>query len=128
MSTALCERCDVMPESIAQRRLPVISGDRRLAKADLRKAETDPWREQIGQAIERVKERSGLSLKEFADACHRNERQVSRWFDGTEHPQIAAIFAVEFLRPLLLVVLAELAGDAVEIETVVRVRRQQRLA
>lgn len=114
-----------MPESITQPRLPVISGERSIVKADLRKAEMEPWREQIGQAIQRVKDRSGLSLKEFADAVQRNERQVSRWFDGTEHPQIAAIFAVETLRGLLIVVLAELAGDAVEIETVVRVRRQQ---
>lgn len=114
-----------MPSTVPDQLLPVISADRRMAKADLRKTEMEPWREQIGQAIQRVKDRSGLSLKEFADAVQRNERQVSRWFDGTEHPQIAAIFAVETLRGLLIVVLAELAGDAVEIETVVRVRRQQ---
>lgn len=96
-----------------------------MAKADLRKAEMDPWRARVGQAMERLKQRSGLSLKEFADAVGRDERQVGRWFDGSEHPQIAAICAVEPLRQLLIIVLAELAGDAVEIETVVRVRRRQ---
>lgn len=116
---------DGMGSSIAQSQKPVISVDRRMAKADLRKAERDPWREEIGQAIERVKERSGLSLKEFAEAVQRDERQVGRWFDGTEHPQIAAIFAVALLRPLLIVVLAELAGADVDIETVVRIRRER---
>lgn len=113
-----------MGESIPQSRPSVISADRRMAKADLRKTEIDPWRVRVGQAMERLKQRSGLSLKEFADAVEKDERQVGRWFDGTEHPQLAAICAVESLRQLLIIVLAELAGDAVEIETVVRVRRQ----
>lgn len=114
-----------MASTVANSNLPVISVDRRMAKADLRKAEMDPWREEIGRAIERVQKRSGWSLKEFAEQVQRNERQVARWFDGQEHAQIAAIFAVERLRHLLVIVFAELAGDAVEVETVVRVRRQR---
>lgn len=94
------------------------------AKADLRKADVDGWRERVGRAIERVQQQSGLSLKEFAAAVARDERQVSRWFLGTEHPQLAAIFAVERLRQPLLIVLAELAGDRVEITTEIKIRRQ----
>lgn len=94
-----------------------------MAKADLRKADTDGWRERIGHALERVQDRCGLSLKEFADAVGRDERQVARWFTGTEHPQLAAIFAVEQLRQPLILALCELAGAGVEIETNIRIRR-----
>lgn len=104
---------------------PVVPETRSLMlKADLRKTEMDSWRESIGRAIERVQERSGLSLKEFADAVDRDERQVSRWFAGIEHAQLAAILAVPVLRQLLLVALAELIGESVEIETHIRIRRR----
>jgi hypothetical protein len=94
-----------------------------MAKAQLRKPEVACWRAPVGQAIARVQARSGLSLKEFAAAIARDERQVARWFTGAEHPQLAAIFTVPALRHLLLVSLAELIGDAVEVETHIRIRR-----
>lgn len=94
-----------------------------MAKADLRKAERELWRERVGQAIERVRTRSGLSLKEFADAVARDERQCARWITGVEHPQIAAIFSVEQLRQPLIIALAELAGESVEITTAITIRR-----
>lgn len=93
-----------------------------MAKAQLRNPEIEAWRTRIGRAMERIRERSGLSLKEFAAVVGRDERQVARWFTGTEQPQLAAIFAVEALRALLVVALAELAGDAVDIETQIRIR------
>lgn len=107
---------------------PVLPDIRRTpVKAHLRKSDikTDGecWREQVGQAIERVQSRSGLSLKEFAAAVGRDERQVSRWFTGVEHPQLAAIFAVAVLRQLLVIALAELAGEDVAIETTITIRR-----
>lgn len=95
----------------------------RMAKAALRNPESACWRLSVGQAIERVQSRSGLSLKEFAAAVGRDERQVARWFTGVEHPQLAAIFAVADLRQLLVVALAELAGEGVEVVTEIRVRR-----
>lgn len=94
-----------------------------MAKANLRKAETGDWRAEVGHAIERVKNMTGLSLKEFADAVGREDRQVARWIAGTERPQIDAIFAVASLRQPLIVALSELAGVGVEIETVIRVKR-----
>lgn len=95
----------------------------RMAKADLRKAEDDAWKAGVGRAIERTKGLSGLTLKEFADAVQRDERQVARWISGAERPQVDAIFAVASLRQHLIVALAELAGAGVEVETTVRIRR-----
>jgi hypothetical protein len=62
-------------------------------------------------------------LKEFAAAVQRDERQVARWFTGVEHPQLAAIFAVPILRPLLVIALAELAGEGIEVTTHIRIVR-----
>ena len=95
-----------------------------MAKADLRKADTADWREQIGAAIQRVKDARVWSLKEFADALGRDERQVKRWIDGRERPQFDVLFAVAALRQPLVVAFAELAGAGVEVETVVRVIRK----
>ena len=96
----------------------------RMARADLRKAEnvTD-WREQVGKAIERTRALSGLSLKEFSAAVGRNERQVSRWESGGENPQLHTIFARKEFRQLLVLALAELAGEEIELETTIRIRR-----
>jgi transcriptional regulator with XRE-family HTH domain len=98
-----------------------------MAKADLRKAEIDDsaWKVAVGRVIERAKELSGLSLKEFADVVRRDERQIARWFNASERPQFDAIFAVEALRQPLIQALAELAGNVV-VETVVRMRRRAR--
>lgn len=97
------------------------------AKADLRKTETEPeqadWAAEIGRVVQRVRNFSGLSLKEFAAELGREERQVARWIAGTERPQFDVLFAVESFRQPLIIALAELAGQGVEIETVVRVRR-----
>jgi len=81
-----------------------------------------PWRLAVGRAIDRVK--GQLSLKEFAALVQREERQVGRWLTGDERPQFDALFAVETLRRPLVIALAELAGEVVELETVIRVRRK----
>lgn len=95
---------------------------KRMAKANLRKTDVADWRVQIGGAVERTRTLSQLSLKEFADAIGRDERQVARWIAGTERPQFDAIFGVEILRGSLVQALAELA-DGVVVETVVTIRR-----
>ena len=95
-----------------------------MAKAalpDVRKAEN--WSD-LGRAIDRVRTLHRLSLKEFADALQRNERQVARWFEGTERPQLEVVFGVVKFRQSVVVALAELAGDGVIVETVVRVQRR----
>jgi hypothetical protein len=96
-----------------------------MAKADLRKAENDAWREQIGRAIERSRLLRGWSLKELAVAVDRDERQVARWIVGSERPQLDALFAVESLRQPLVVALAEMAGEGIEITTHITVRARR---
>jgi ribosome-binding protein aMBF1 (putative translation factor) len=95
---------------------------RRMAKADLRKAEVADLREQIGRGIERARLLSGMSLKEFADAIGRDERQIARWITGAERPQFDAIFAVKELRGPLVIALAELSGT-VDVQTTLVIRR-----
>lgn len=98
----------------------------RMAKADVRKADESgdvAWRERVAKAIERTRTLSGLNLNEFADAVERDARQVSRWLKGEERPHLDAILANGKLRQALVVALAEMAGDGIEIETTVRIRR-----
>ena len=119
-----------MAEPSVRHRLLPESAKGSQAKVDLaniRKAdvasETD-WRAEIGRCVGAVRERSGLSLKEFAAALHRDERQVSRWIDGAERAHLDALWAVEAFRLILLVVFAERAGHAVEVLTEIRVSRR----
>lgn len=94
-----------------------------MAKADLRKAEDDVWRQAIGRAIRSAVDAQGWSLKEFAAKTGKNERQCARWMDGTERPQFDVLFAIIALRSSLVIALAAIAGEGVEIETVVKIRR-----
>lgn len=94
-----------------------------MAKADLRKTEVDPWRQHIGRAVERARLLRGWSLKELADAVGRNERQVARWINGQERLQLDALFAPKCFRQSLVVALAEMAGEGIEIATHITVRK-----
>lgn len=99
----------------------------RMAKAavpDVRKAESDDFRAEFGAVVDRVRQRAGLSLKQFADRIKRDERQIARWISGVERPQFDAIFAREEFRPLVVEAIAEIAGAGVQLETVVRVTRR----
>lgn len=111
--------------SVELGRRHVLSSDLRpqMAKAslsDVRKADVYEWKEQIGQAIRRT--RGVLSLKEFATAIDRDERQIARWEEGKERPQFDAIFAVRALRGPLVIALAQLSEDAC-VETTIVIRR-----
>jgi DNA-binding transcriptional regulator YiaG len=118
-----------MATNLTERAAAVISSDRRLrptmAKADLRKAEN--WLH-IGQAIDRVRSMHHLSLKEFADALStddqpRDERQVAKWIEGKERPQLDVVFAVPTFRASVVIALAEMAGADIEVTTHISVRR-----
>lgn len=76
-----------------------------------------------GRAIQRAQQLRGWSLKEFSDAAKRNERQLARWMDGTEHPQLDTLFQIQSFRIPLVQALAEIAGAGIEIETTIRLRR-----
>jgi transcriptional regulator with XRE-family HTH domain len=90
-----------------------------MVRADLRKAETDAWRARVGGVIERVRGLRGWTLKEFAAAVDRDERQLRRWTTGEERPQFDAVYAIEELQPLLALAFAELAGQTVKVRTLV---------
>jgi len=100
----------------------VITAERRMAKASLRKAQNDDWIV-MGRIVERTRQLAGLSLKEFAAQVNRNPRQVAAWIEGREQPQAAVIYGVKTLRGYFLIAQAQDAGDGVELETVLRVRR-----
>lgn len=91
-----------------------------MAKA-LKKVEL-PWRERVGRALQRAFALAGLSQKEVSGLLsHRDQAQVNRWIAGTERPQFDALFAVPELRQPLVIALAELAGEGVEVITEIRV-------
>jgi transcriptional regulator with XRE-family HTH domain len=90
-----------------------------MAKADLRKPEPP---NDVGAAIARAQQLRGWTLKEFADALDRDERQLARWIAGTEHPQLDTLFALVSFRHALIVALAEQAGLGVDVQTVITLR------
>jgi len=96
----------------------------KVAKADLRKADQSVCRALLGAAIRRARYRCEWSLKELAGKVGRDERQVARWESGDERAHWDVLFEHQTFRRELIIALAELGGDHVEIETVVRVRRR----
>jgi DNA-binding transcriptional regulator YiaG len=89
--------------------------------ADVRKADEDAWKTQIGAVVRLV--RGALSLKEFADLIDRDERQIARWEEGKERPQFDALFSVPALQGPLVLALADLT-NAVEVSTQITIRRR----
>jgi transcriptional regulator with XRE-family HTH domain len=89
-----------------------------MVKATLPKAESDG---DAGRAIERARLLRGWSLKEFAGATKRGERQLARWINGTEHPQLDTLFAIVSFRQPLIQALSEAAG--VQVDVVIRLPR-----
>jgi transcriptional regulator with XRE-family HTH domain len=90
-----------------------------MVRATLRKAENND----TGLALERALKLRGWSLKELSDAAQRGERQLARWMEGTEHPQLDTLFAIASFRQPLIIALAESAGLGVDVQTVVTIRR-----
>lgn len=94
----------------------------RMAKADLRKAESEDFRAEIGEVVERARMRCGWSLKELAGKVNRDPRQVARWETGDERAPLDVLFAVPELQQPLVIELAGLAGD-VEVTTQITIKR-----
>jgi DNA-binding transcriptional regulator YiaG len=96
------------------------SGRKTMAKMDVRKADEGDLRVEIGRAVRLT--RGTLSLKEFAAAIVRDERQIARWEEGKERPHVDAIFAVRAFRLVFIEALAGLDDD-VQVQTVITIRR-----
>ena len=92
-----------------------------MATATLRKAESND----AGEAITSARQALGWSLKEFSGVAKRGERQLARWEEGTEHPQLDTLFAIVPFRKPLIVALAKCAGLGVRVRTVVTIDLDQ---
>ena len=91
--------------------------------SDRRKAENERLWVRWGSCIDEVRGAFRLTLKEFAvELGDRDERQVQRWVEGKERPQIETVLAVERFQGPMLIALARLA-HGVEVDTVVHIRR-----
>jgi hypothetical protein len=93
-----------------------------MAKASVRKADGNPHAE-MGAVVVAVRKASGLNLDEFALAIKKDPRQVKRWEEATDRPQIEAIYAVDEFKPLVVEAMAHGSGHQVEVDTVIRIRR-----
>lgn len=89
----------------------------RLPKGDLRKPENND----AGEAIALAQQACGWNLEEFATAAQRDERQIKRWIDGTEHPQLDTLFAIVKFRKPLILALAKRAGLGVAVQTTITI-------
>lgn len=115
--------------SLAQPSLPtpLLVPERRQKQAkaalpDVRKAEIERLWKKDGAAMREVQHAFGLTLKEFAAAIGKDERQVERQMQGVERPQIEAVRAIARFEGPMLIALARRA-DGVEVDTVIHVRR-----
>lgn len=82
------------------------------------------WKIRVGHAIQRSFSLAGISQKEAAALLERDPAQVARWIAGSERPQFDVLLGVAEVRPHLVIALAELAGESVEIATQITVRRR----
>lgn len=99
----------------------------RMAKAGLsalRKAENNEPN-LVGAALERAVSVCGWTLDEFSGKVGRNERQCRRWMTGQEHQQMDTLFAVKELQQPLIIELAKIAGEGIEISTTVRITHRR---
>lgn len=93
----------------------------RLPNGEVRKADIDEWRIELGKAIGRAMAHLGWSLKELAAAVERDERQCARWIKGQERPQVDTLIACEPLRRPLVIELVKMPKMGVRVETTVRI-------
>lgn len=91
-----------------------------MAKADLRK--TEKPHAAMAQIVADVYDASRMNLDEFAGALGKDPRQVKRWMEADERPQVEAIYAIEDFRPLLLEAMAR-RTKGIRVSTEIRIER-----
>lgn len=93
-----------------------------MAKTLIRKAEKNLLWVKDGAAMREVQNFSGLTLKEFAAALGKDERQIERQMQGLERPQTEVVRANErFEGPMVIAMARRTSG--MEVDTVVHIRR-----
>lgn len=102
-----------------------------MAKAVLRKTESEDSLKEIGECLDYAKREAGWNLEELAahmpapkDSEKRDPRQVQRWIDGKERVQMEVVFAVPELRAPFVIALAALA-EGFEEEVTLRYRKRR---
>lgn len=116
-----------MPPTVANAVYPHQSDERTPAPREVRKPDpqAEHYRVLYGAAVHRARVRCDWNLQEFArEMGGRNERLCARWESGEDRAPIEVLLAHDTLRPQLIIALAELSNDSVEIETTVRIRRR----
>lgn len=94
----------------------------RMVKADVRIPDID-WMRLIGAAIQQAVNDARWSNKEAAGRVQVDDAEFGKWLNGTRRPQFDRLFAVPELRQPLVIAIARLGGDGVDIVTEIRVRR-----
>lgn len=93
-----------------------------MAKAHVRMPDVD-WLIVIGAAIQEAVKVAGFSNKEAAARAGVDDAEFGKWMNGTRRPQFDRLFAIPELRRPLVIAIAQLAGEGVEVVTEIRVRR-----
>lgn len=99
-------------------------GQAKAASKSLRKAENvaQPQWLKWGKCIDEVRGVFRLTLKEFAQELQKEPRQVQRWVEGRERPQLEAVLAVDRFQGPLVIALAR-STTGIEVDTVIHIRR-----
>lgn len=95
----------------------------RMAKADLPVRTLRDERAEYGAILRRASEIAGYNRDQTADVIGADKAQVSRWWSGDENAQLWRYRRDARLWAALRIAEAESAGDGVEVETVIRIRR-----
>lgn len=116
---------NTMPDSTGARHhvLPDI-GRPTMAKANVRTPDVVDWMVAIGAAIQQAVKDAKYSNKEAAAKVGVDDAEFGKWVNGTRRPQFDRLFALPELRRPLVIAIALLAGEGVEVETTVTIRRR----
>lgn len=93
-----------------------------MAKADVRGPDVS-WMVKIGGAIQDAVRAARWSNKEAAGKAHVDDAEFGKWVSGARRPHLDRLLAVPELRAPLIIALALLDGEGVEVTTTITLRR-----
>lgn len=103
----------IVANSAADRHRVIPEKAERMARMDLRKAETRDFQAEIGACLFRARSWLGWNLEQLAAALKRDARQVRRWEAGEERTQVDVVMSVNELRQPFALQIARIAGARV---------------